>query len=281
MRPFFTLRRAALALVGSAVALFGVAAVQAAGDAESPEHHHWHFAGPFGTFDRGALQRGYQVYRQVCASCHGMQFLTFRNLGEPGGPFYDPDFPNPNDNPVLRALAAEFIILDEPDASGLPVERPGRVADTLPDPYVNEAQARGANGGALPPDLSVIVKARHYGADYIRSLLLGYREPPADVELGQGLHYNPWFAGGQIAMADQLTIAYEAGSLAYAETAANEGVEASVEQMANDVTEFLVWASDPHTEARKRMGFMVLIYLTIFAVLLWLSYKAIWRNVEH
>ncbi len=272
MARFFTLRRTALALAAVAGIALSATVARAAGDAYDPEHHHWHFAGPFGTFDRGALQRGYQVYRQVCASCHGMEFLTFRNLGEPGGPFYNPDYPNPNDNPVLVALAAEFIVDGEPDASGLPVERPGRVSDTFPAPPPVAGN---------PPDLSVIVKARHYGADYIRSLLLGYRDAPADVELGSGLYYNPWFPGGQIAMADQLTLAYEAGSLTYAETAANAGIEADVEQMANDVTEFLVWASDPHTEARKRMGFIVLIYLTIFAVLLWLSYKAIWRNVKH
>lgn len=278
MTVFTNKARAAIAAAGAlaAVALglggAGLTAALAAEDAHAPEHHHWHFAGPFGRFDRAALQRGYQVYREVCASCHGMQYVSFRNLAQPGGPYYDPDYPNPNDNPTVRALAAEFTIEDGEDAIGDPIERAGRTGDAFPDPFINETAARASNGGALPPDLSVIIKARHHGPDYVRSFLLGYRDPPADVELRPGSYYNPWFAGGLVAMPDQLFD----GRVEYA-----DGTEATPEQMAEDVVEFLTWASDPHTEARKRLGFMVIAYLSILAVLLWFSYRMIWRNVKH
>lgn len=264
------LRAGVVALIGAA-ALAGPAF--AAGDAYSPKHHDWTFSGPFGTFDKEQLQRGFQVYREVCASCHGMKFLSFRNLGQKGGPFYDPDFPDPADNPVVRAIASQYTIVDGPDDVGDMFERPGIVADTFPSPFPNEAAARAANGGAYPPDMSVIVKARHYGADYIASLINGYYEPPEDLQIDQGLYYNPYFAGGKIAMAPQLI----EGRLDYAEGQPL----ATPEQMAEDVSAFLAWASDPHADARKRMGFMAIIYLGVLAVLLWLSYKQIWRNVEH
>ncbi len=267
-------RIAALAatLITATAGVMGLAAAQAAGDARTPEHHHWHFAGPFGTFDRAALQRGYQIYREVCSSCHGMQYLHFRNLGEPGGPYYDEEHPNANDNPVVRAIAADTTVAGEPDDFGDPTTRPATPADAFPNPFATEGMARLANGGALPPDLSVIVSARHHGADYIRSLLIGYEEPPEDVTIRPGLYYNPYFPGGAIAMAPPLP----EERVTYA-----DDTEATTEQMANDVVEFLVWAADPHQEARKRMGFMVLIYLTLLALLFWISYKVVWRNVAH
>ncbi|MGD2132669.1 MAG: cytochrome c1 [Maricaulaceae bacterium] len=266
-----------LAVLGTSGAALGAGlalwtAAQAAEDAMAPEHHHWHFAGPFGAFDRAALQRGYQVYREVCADCHSMKYLSFRNLGQEGGPFFDEHYPNPNENPVIRALAAEFQISDGPDDSGLMFDRPGIPADTFPSPFPNEPAARLANGGALPPDLSLITKARAHGPDYVRSLLTGYLDPPEDVEMMAGLHYNPWFSGGQIAMAPPLPpdrVFYE------------DGTEATTEQMAEDVVEFLTWAAEPHAEARKRLGFIVIGYLSILTILLWFSYKALWRGVKH
>lgn len=237
-----------------------------------PEHHHWHFAGPFGTFDRAALQRGYQVYREVCAQCHSMKFMAFRHLGNEGGPYYDEEYPNPNDNPVIKALAAEFFITDGPDDTGQMFERAGRPSDYFPQPFPNDETAKLANGGALPPDLSVIIKARHHGPDYVRSLLSGFRDAPEEVELPPGAYYNPWFDGGQIAMAPPLP----EGRVIY-----EDGTEATTEQMASDVVEFLTWASDPRMESRKRTGVVVIAYLAILTVLLWFSYKRLWKGIKH
>ncbi len=260
----------------AAVAAIGFVAAAAPAlaqeEATEPDHHHWHFSGPFGTFDRAALQRGYQVYREVCASCHSMKFMSFRNLGQEGGPFFDEAYPNPNDNPSVKALAAQFIVMDGPDDTGSNFERPGRTSDPLPVPFPNDAFARLANGGALPPDLSVIVKARHHGSDYVMSLLTGYRTPPADVIVPPGMHYNPWFAGHQIRMAAPLP----EGRVQYA-----DGTEATTEQMAADVVEYLTWAAEPHAEARKRTGLAVLAYLSILTLLLWFAYKAVWKGVKH
>lgn len=264
-------RLARAAVFGLGLAALAAPAL-ASTEAHEPEHHHFHFQGPFGTFDRAAMQRGYQIYREVCSSCHSMDHLAFRHLGQKGGPFYDEDYPNPNDNPVVKAIAAEFMIADIDGETGDAITRPGRPSDYFPAPFPNEPAARASNGGALPPDLSVITKARHHGADYVASLLVGFAEPPEGFELRPGMHYNAYFPGGAIAMAPQLI----EGRVSYAgET------EATPEQMARDVAEFLAWASEPEMEARKRMGFTVLVYLAIFAVLMWFSYKQIWRNVKH
>ncbi len=262
--------------LGGAIAAASLAfapAAGAAGEAYKPEHHHWHHAGVFGKFDQAQLQRGWQVYREVCASCHGMQYISFRHLGQEGGPFYDEEHPVPTDNPVVRAIAAEWIVQDGPDDVGDMFERPGLPTDRILWPYANEQAARASNGGALPPDLSVITKARHYGADYVRSLLLGYREAPAGEAPRAGLYYNPWFSGGQIAMAPQLI----EGRLDYAEGQPL----ATPEQMAEDVSAFLTWAAEPQQIQRKQMGFQVVIYLGLLSVLLWLAYKQVWRDVDH
>lgn len=248
----------------------------AAGDAYSPQHIHWHHAGPFGTFDRNQIQRGFQVYQEVCASCHAMHLVSFRNLGQRGGPFEDERFENPNDNPIVMQIAASYGERvwnpAEVDDAGDPVSRMGIPADRFPSPFDNEQQARASNGGAYPVDLSVIVKARHYGADYIYSLLVGYTDPPEDVTLSPGQYYNPYFAGGAIAMAPPLMddiISY------------SDGTEATMEQLAEDVTAFLTWAGDPHMEARKQTGWMVLLYLFIFTILVYLAYRQVWANVKH
>ena len=264
------LNRLLIAVAGAA-ALAGPAL--AAEEAHAPEPHTWAFEGPFGQYDKQALQRGFQVYQQVCSACHALDFMSLRNLGEEGGPFYDPEYPNPNDNPIVRAIAAEYMITDGPDEFGEMFERAGRPADDFPHPYPNERAASAANGGAIPPNLSLIVKARSGGAEYIRSLLLGYgEEVPEDVNVRPGQYYNPYFPGGVLAMPPQL---YE-GLVEYA-----DGTEATPEQMAHDVTAFLAWASEPHMEARKSMGFMVLIYLFIVCVLVWLAYRQVWSRVQH
>lgn len=258
---------------GALVALGLALPAMAAGEYKKPRKPDWEHAGVFGTFDKAQLQRGFQVYKEVCSSCHGMKFVAYRTLGQNGGPFYDENYPNPNDNPVVKAIAAEYTIVDGPDEVGDMFERPGRPADYFPSPFANENQARAANGGAYPPDLSVITKARHYGADYIYSLMSGYEDPPADMEVIPPLWYNPYFPGKKIAMAPQLfdgRVEYAPGN-----------PEATTEQMAKDVTAFLQWASDPHQIQRKQLGFATLIYLTLFAGLLYMSYKQIWRNVKH
>ncbi|MCW5725026.1 MAG: cytochrome c1 [Maricaulaceae bacterium] len=264
MLRIFAAAAAAIAITGTALA---------ADPARKPERHDWGFSGPFGMFDRAALQRGFQVYQEVCAACHGLRQLSFRHLGDDGGPFHDPAYPNPNDNPVVRYIAARYMIEDGPDDVGDMFEREGVPADRFPSPYPNDAAARASNGGALPPDLSVIVSARAGGADYIRSLLLGYDyDPPEGFSVEPPMRYNAYFPGERIMMANPLV----EGMVTYA-----DGTEASVEQMANDVTEFLAWASDPKLEQRRRIGGMTLIFLFVFAGLLWFSYKQVWRNVAH
>ncbi len=231
----------------------------------------WSFKGFFGTYDRAALQRGFQVYQQVCAACHSMNLMRYRNLGEEGGPEFSEE--------EVKAIASSYNVPagpdefgNEVDEFGQPLTRPGRPEDAFVNPYQNDNAGRAANGGALPPDLSVITKARHGGADYVYSLLQGYKEPPADEEVAIGQYYNVYYPGKKFAMAQPL---YEE-QIAY-----TDGTTASIEQMAYDVTQFLEWAGNPKMEERKRLGLMVMIYLTIFALLLYFSYKRVWRDVDH
>jgi len=170
----------------------GLAYAAGGGSDYKMEHKHWHFNGAFGTYDRAAMQRGYQVYREVCAACHQLKHLSFRHLGDKGGPFYDENYPNPNDNPYVKNFAADWQIEDIDGETGDVIERTGIPADAFPPIYPNEAAARAGNGGGLPPDLSVIVKARNGGADYLYNLMTAYAEEmPHDMEMGPGLHYNP------------------------------------------------------------------------------------------
>lgn len=278
-------------LLGGAVALAsvtGVAFAAGAGYASDykMEHLDWSFNGPFGTYDKAAAQRGYQVYREVCAACHALDYLAFRHLGDKGAPFYMEDFKNPNDNPYVKNFAADWTIEDIDSETGDIIERKGIPADGFPPIYPNKAAARAGNGGALPPDLSSMVKARTGGADYVYNLLVAYDEPvPEGVELTPGLYYNPVMEGGKIAMPPQLSD----GIIEYAEIEYLEDGEVKVlpqpeptkEQLAADVTEFLAWAADPKLEERKSAGLMTMIYLLILSVLLYLSYKRVWRDVEH
>ncbi|WP_418152358.1 cytochrome c1 [Litorimonas sp. RW-G-Af-16] len=249
-------------------------------------HKHWHFNGMFGSYDPAAMQRGYQVYREVCASCHQLKHLSFRHLGDKGAPFYDEYYPNPNDNPLVKNFAADWMVEDIDTETGDVIERTAVPADKFPPIYPNNAAARASNGGALPPDLSVMVKARNNGADYVYNLLVAYdAKKPADVELTPGLYYNPVMEGGKIAMAAPLTdglIEYSpVRILEDGEIKEIPAPEATVEQMAADVTEFLAWSADPKLAQRKSVGLMTVVYLLLLSILLWLSYKRVWKGVEH
>ena len=276
-------------LSAALVATLSVAApALAAGGAEHPKNGNYSFEGPFGKWDQAQLQRGYKVYREVCASCHSMNLVAFRHLGVKGAPFYDAEYPNPNDNPFVRTIAAEFQINDIDSETGDTVQRPGTPADRFPNPYPNEAAARGANGGAMPPDLSVMAKARHGGANYIYSLLSGYVAPPRELTVPANQYYNPYYAGdlasywrgdpehvphgGFLAMPPQL----RPGLVTY-----DDGTPSTINNMARDVGAFISWASDPKMEERKGSGLAVLGYLVIFAGLLYASYRRIWRDVAH
>ena len=223
----------------------------------------WSFKGLFGKFDRGALQRGYQVYTEVCSSCHSMKYLSYRNLSEKGGPEFTVE--------QAKAIAASFEVKDGPNADGEMFTRPGKLSDKFVMPYENVKAAQAANGGAYPPDMSVLVKARGGGANYIYSLLQGYEDPPAGVTLDDGVYYNKFMYGNKIKMANQLSD----GLVEY-----GDGTQATVEQMSKDVTTFLMWTAEPHLEARHQMGFKVIVYLIILTILVYFSMKKIWSRIE-
>ena len=223
----------------------------------------WSFKGLFGKFDRGSLQRGYQVYTEVCSSCHSMKYLSYRNLAEKGGPEFTEE--------QAKVIAASFEVTDGPNSDGEMFTRPGKLSDKFVMPYENIKAAQAANGGAYPPDMSVLVKARKGGADYIYSLLQGYEDPPIGVTLDDGVYYNKFMYGNKIKMANQLSD----GLVEYA-----DGTEATVEQMSKDVTTFLMWAAEPHLEARHKMGFKAIVYLIILTTLVYFSMKKIWSRIE-
>ena len=223
----------------------------------------WSFKGLFGKFDRGALQRGYQVYTEVCASCHSMKYISYRNLAEKGGPEFT--------EAQAKAIAASFEVTDGPNSDGEMFTRPGKLSDKFVMPYENVKAAQAANGGAYPPDMSVLVKARGGGANYIYSLLQGYEDPPMGITLDEGVHYNKYMYGNKIKMANPLSD----GLVEYA-----DGTDASVEQMSKDITTFLMWAAEPHLEARHKMGFKAIVYLIILTILVYFSMKRIWSRIE-
>jgi len=223
----------------------------------------WSFKGIFGKFDRGSLQRGYQVYTEVCASCHSMKYLSYRNLAEKGGPEFSIE--------QVKAIAASFEVTDGPNSDGEMFERPAKLSDKFVKPYENVKAAQAANGGAYPPDMSVLAKARSGGVDYIYSVLLGYEDPPSGVTLDDGVYYNKYMYGNNIKMAQPLSD----GLIEY-----TDGTIASEEQMAKDVSTFLMWAAEPHLEARHKMGFKAILYLIILTILVYFSMKKIWSRIE-
>jgi cytochrome c1 len=278
--------RALSAAAAIVIAALGVAF--AAAEAEHPQDYPFSFESPVGSYDMAAVQRGFQVYQQVCSTCHSMDHLAYRHLGEKGGPFalymvrnhesgeMEPHVGKPEhggtfvevtENPYVRAIAAGVTISDTDPNSGQLADRPGRISDRFRRPFLNEIAARASNGGAYPADLSVITSARHGGADYVRSLLIGY-----DGQIDGTLHHNRYFPGGWTAMPPPLA----AGAVPYA-----DGTATTVEQYATDVATFLQWAADPHMEARKRMGVVVLAFLLALSVLLYLAYKQVWRGQSH
>ena len=232
-------------------------------EAMKPIKVDWSFKGITGKFDRSSLQRGYQVYKEVCSSCHSMQYLSYRNLGEPGGPEFSIE--------EVKAIAASFEVSDGPNSEGEMFTRPGRPSDKFVSPYPNVNASIAANGGAYPPDMSVLVKARTGGANYIYSVLMGYEEAPDGFKLDEGVYYNKYMSGNKIKMSKPLS----EGIVEYA-----DGTLATEDQMAKDVTTFLAWAAEPELEARHKTGVKVLIYLILLSTLVYLSMKRIWSRID-
>ena len=220
----------------------------------------WSFNGPFGTFDKAAMQRGFQVYREVCAGCHSMQYIAFRNFADLG-----------YNEAEIKAIAAEYDVEDGPNDEGEMFTRPGIPADRMPSPYPNDNAARAGNGGALPPDLSLIAKARANGPDYLYSLLIGYKEAPASMNVPDGMYYNDAYPGNLIAMPQPLY----GDDVTYA-----DGADTSIEGSAADLTQFLMWAAEPKMEARKRIGVAVVFFLSIFVVVSVMAKRRVWADLH-
>lgn len=250
-----------ISLLAFVVLAVSAATAQAATDARKPKQVDWSFDGLFGTVDRASAQRGLQVYKEVCGSCHGLKRIAFRNLTEIG--FSEAE---------AKAIAAGYTVQDGPNDEGDMFDRPGVISDRFMPPFPNEKAARASNGGAFPPDLSLMVKARPDGANYLYSLLTGYSDDvPEGVEVAPGQYYNPYFPGGLLAMAPPLMndlITYQ------------DGTNASTEQMAKDVVSFLQWAAEPEMEARKRMGIKVLVFLAVMSVLFYYAKQRIWSDLK-
>lgn len=269
-----------------ALAVVGLAATfacqrAAAAENEIPPRLKWSFSGPFGLYDEGQLQRGFKVYHDVCQTCHGLSLLAFRNLANPGGPGYSAA--------QAASVATEYQVTDGPNDQGEMFQRPGRPADYFPPPFPNEQAGRARFGGALPPDLSVIAKARTYergfpwfiidmfiqyqehGVDYIAALLTGYEDAPPGFTLPGTTQYNKYFPGHSIGMPNVLSD----GLVDYP-----DGTPAKAAQYAKDVAAFLMWVAEPHMVARKRVGFQVMIVLIVLAGLLYFTKKKVWSQVE-
>ena len=277
IRPGFVAAVAAAALL---LTLPAASAQEAAPPA--PPRQHWSFAGPFGVYDPAQLQRGFKVYREVCQNCHGLKLLAFRNLGDPGGPEFT--------EAQVAAIASEYKVTDGPNDQGEMFQRPGRPADHFPLPFPNDQAARAALGGGLPPDMSVLAKARSYedgfpwfivdaftqyqedGPDYIHAILIGYTNPPAGFTLPPPAQYNTYFPGHAIAMPKPLSD----GQVQY-----TDGTPMTVDQYARDVSAFLMWAAEPTLNDRKRLGFQVMIFLIVLTGLLYFSKKRVWHAVAH
>jgi ubiquinol-cytochrome c reductase cytochrome c1 subunit len=248
----------------------------------------WTYGGLFGYFDEQQLRRGFKIYHEVCANCHSMRLMSYRNLGEPGGPHFPKE--------VVEALAAEVQVADGYDDTGSVKMRPGKPSDGFQWKFKNEKEAAAALNGAVPPDLTLMAKARtverefawwafplimvkdlatqyqEQGSDYIYALLMGYSDPPPGIKMTDGLNYDKFFPGHQIAMPQPLTD----GSVTY-----EDGTPNTLDQEARDVTAFMAWAAEPHLVARKKLGLWVLVYLGILSILLFIAKKTLWRNVEH
>lgn len=295
------------------MALTGAVATAAEGKYKPYIHPEMTTDGIFGYFDQQQLQRGYQVYREVCAACHAMDLVAFRHLAEKNGPYYLDKCPkglgipestncsDPAQNPIVQSIAAEFMIQDGPDDAGDMFDRPGLPSDYFPSPYPNKQAAQAANGGAYPPDMSLITKARKHGAAYVYSLLMGYEEPPAFLEIPPTQYYNVHYKGDTKSLVrkeylDEEGHLQEGLELPYggvfkmaaplndnifgALDLACEELGDPLEQCSRDVTAFLMWTAEPKLEQRKTQGRFVILYLFIFAAIVYVSYRQIWRNVH-
>ena len=260
IRTFDVKKTLIAALAASAPVFSASAALASGGTAKHLKTPGWSFDGPMGTYDRAQMQRGYQVYRDVCAGCHGLKYIAFRNLVDIG--FSEAE---------AKAVAAEFEVQGGPDAEGEMFARPAILSDIFPAPYANDNAARAANNGALPPDLSLMAKARVGGADYIYSLMIGYEDAPADAHLPEGMHYNPYFPSAQIAMPAPLSD----DSVEYV-----DGTKATLDQEARDVAAFLMWAAEPKLEDRHRIGLKTLLFLIVLTALFYLTKRRVWRDVH-
>lgn len=226
-----------------------------------PKQMKWEFDGFFGRFDKASIQRGFKVYKEVCSNCHSLKRAAYRNLEDAGFSAEE-----------VKAIASGYLVVDGPDEEGEMYERPGLPSDRFVSPYVNDNAARSANGGALPPDLSLIVKARHDGANYVYSLLTGYSDAPHGFEMAEGKYYNPYFPGRQISMPPPIS---DDEQVEYA-----DGTYPTKEQMTIDIVNFLQFVAEPETEKRKRMGVRTMTFLFILFVILLAAKKAVWRRVE-
>ena len=220
----------------------------------------WSFSGPFGTFDKASMQRGFQVYREVCAGCHSMKYIAFRNFADLG-----------YNEAEIKAIASEYEVEDGPNDEGEMFMRPGIPADRMPSPYPNDNAARAGNGGALPPDLSLIAKARANGPDYLYSLLVGYKDAPSDIAVPDGMYYNNAYSGNLIAMPQPLY----GEDVTYA-----DGTNATIEAMSADLTQFLMWAAEPKLETRKRIGVAVVFFLSIFVIMSIAAKRRVWADID-
>ncbi len=270
-------------LHGLAALGLGLAAATSVNAAEypikKPVQQDWSFAGPFGTYDKGQLQRGFKVYREVCAACHSLNLVAFRNLEDLG-----------YSEAQVAAIAAEYEVQDGPDDAGDMFMRAAKPSDHFPAPFANPEQAAASNNGAAPPDFSLIAKARAVergfptfvfdvftqyaegGPDYIHALLTGYGEDPGEHEIPEGTHYNPYFiSSASLAMAQPITD----GQVTY-----EDGSPETIDQYARDVSSFLMWAAEPHLEARKSTGFTVMIFLFLLAGLVYLTKRKIWSDLH-
>ena len=268
----------ALLAVGAASGLRAARAQEA----ETPPPQRWSFAGPFGLYDPQQLQRGFKIYREVCSNCHSLKLLAFRNLADPGGPGFT--------EAQAATIAATFQVTAGPNDQGEMYQRPGKISDYFPPPFPNEQAARNANGGALPPDMSVLAKARSYergfpwfifdaftqyqeeGPDYIHAILNGYEEPPAGFALPPGANFNKYFPGHALGMPKPLSD----GQVEY-----TDGTPTTVDQYGRDVAAFLAWASEPKLDERKRLGFQVFVFLIVLTGLLYFTKKKVWHDVLH
>lgn len=252
MKRFFLLL--SLIVTASTIVIAGTDGLQ-------PKENKWSFDGIFGTFDRTSIQRGFQIYKEVCSACHSLDLVAFRNLTEIGF-----------SKEEAKEIAKAYNVIDGPDDSGEMFERPAILSDYFPGPYKNEKMARASNNGAFPPDLSLVVRARENGANYMHSLLTGFHQtPPSELIIQEGMYYNPYFPGMQIAMSPPLSD----GIVEY-----TDGSQASIENMSHDIVNFLHWASDPKMEKRKSMGIKVLLFLFLFTGLFYVAKKNAWRNVK-